>query len=44
LPKAQHDREEWQTAIHFLLLAAANRLPVMFAHIALLKALDWQGD
>ena len=40
LPKSQHDRPEWQTAIHFLLMAAEGRLPVMFAHIALLKALN----
>ena len=39
LPKTKHDRPEWQTAIHFLLMAAEGRLPVMFAHIALLKAL-----
>jgi hypothetical protein len=29
-----------QTAIRFLLMAAEGRLPVMFAHIALLKALN----
>jgi hypothetical protein len=40
LPKAKHDRPEWQTAIHFLLMAAEGRLPVMFAHIAMLKALN----
>jgi hypothetical protein len=40
LPKAKHDRPEWQTAIHFLLMAAEGRLPVMFAHVAMLKALN----
>jgi len=40
LPEAAHDRAEWQTAIQFLLMAAEDRLPVMFAHIALLKALN----
>jgi len=40
LPKAKHDRPEWQTAIHFLLMAAEDRLPVMFANIAMLKALN----
>jgi len=40
LSEATHDRPEWQTAIHFLLMAAEDRLPVMFAHIALLKALN----
>ena len=40
LPKSQHERLEWQTAIHFLLMAAEGRLPVMFAHNALLKALN----
>jgi len=40
MPAARHERTEWQTAIHFLLMAAEGRLPVMFAHIALLKALN----
>ena len=40
LPKAKHDRPEWQTAIRFLLMAAEGRLPVMFAHVAMLKALN----
>jgi len=40
LPEATPDRPEWQTAIHFLLMAAEDRLPVIFAHIALLKALN----
>jgi hypothetical protein len=39
LPAAQHERPEWQTAIHFLLMAVEGRLPVMFAHAAMLKAL-----
>ena len=39
LPKSKQERAEWQTATHFLLMAAEGRLPVMFAHIALLKAL-----
>jgi hypothetical protein len=39
LPKSQHDRPEWQKAIHFLLMTAEGRLPVMFAHVAMLKAL-----
>jgi hypothetical protein len=40
LPKRTHDRPEWQTATEMLLKAAEGRLPVMFAHIALLKALN----
>jgi hypothetical protein len=40
LPKSQLERTEWQTAIHFLLMAAEGRLPVMFANIAMLKALN----
>jgi hypothetical protein len=40
LPNAKHDRPEWQTAIRFLLMAVEGRLPVMFVHIALLKALN----
>jgi hypothetical protein len=35
-----HDRPEWQKATHFLLMAAEGRLPVMFANIALLQALN----
>jgi hypothetical protein len=40
LPESQREQPEWQTAIHFLLRAAEGRLPVMFAHVALLKALN----
>jgi hypothetical protein len=40
LSELRHELAEWQTAIHFLLIAAEGRLPVMFAHIALLKALN----
>jgi hypothetical protein len=40
LPKATHGRPEWQKATHFLLMAADGRLPVMFANIALLQALN----
>ena len=42
LPKAKHDRTEWQTAIHFLLMAAEGRLPVMasFAWLSLLGPSD----
>jgi hypothetical protein len=40
LPKTTHDRQEWQTAIRYLLMAAEDRLPVMFVHIAMLKALN----
>jgi hypothetical protein len=40
LPQAKHDRPGWQKATHFLLMAAEGRLPVMFAHVAMLKALN----
>jgi len=40
LPTSQHERAEWQTAIHFLLMAAEDRMPVMFVHVAMLKALN----
>jgi hypothetical protein len=40
LPKSQHNRPEWQTSIHFLLMAAEGSLPVIFANITLLKALN----
>jgi hypothetical protein len=39
LPKSQHN-PEWRTAIHFLLMAAEGSLPVIFANITLLKALN----
>jgi hypothetical protein len=39
LPKAKCERPEWQTATEMLLMAAEGRLPLMFAHVALLKAL-----
>jgi hypothetical protein len=40
LPRAQHNRSEWRTATKMLLMAAEGRLPVMFANVALLRALD----
>ena len=40
LPAAQPEGAEWQTAIRFLLMAAEGRFPLMFAHVALLKALN----
>jgi hypothetical protein len=40
LPRAQHNRSEWRTATKMLLMTAEGRLPVMFANVALLRALD----
>jgi hypothetical protein len=40
LPKAKHQRPEWQTATEMLLMAAEGRGPMIFAHIAMLKALN----
>jgi hypothetical protein len=40
LPESQHEQLEWQTATHFLLMAAEGRLSVMFANAALFKALN----
>jgi hypothetical protein len=40
LPKAEHDAEEWQTAMQVLLLVAEKNGPTMMAHIGMLKALD----
>jgi len=39
LPKAERERAEWQTAAEMLILAAEGQRPIMFAHIAMLKAL-----
>jgi hypothetical protein len=40
LPRAKYERPEWQLAMETLLLAAEGRGPVMFAHIALIRALQ----
>ena len=40
LPKAEHDAEEWQAAMHALLLVAENDGPAMFARIGVMKALN----
>jgi hypothetical protein len=40
LPNKTQDRSEWQTATKMLLFAAEEGGPVMFANIALLKALN----
>ena len=39
LPKGVQERAEWQTAAEMLILAAEGQRPIMFAHIAMLKAL-----
>jgi hypothetical protein len=39
LPKAAQERAEWQTAAEMLILAAQGQRPVMFADIAMRKAL-----
>jgi hypothetical protein len=40
LPLAEHDSPDWQLAIHTLIEAAEDRGPMMFARIAILKALN----
>jgi len=44
LPKAVQERVEWQTAAEMLILAAKGERPVMFAHIAMLRALHAGND
>jgi hypothetical protein len=39
MPKKIHDRPEWQTATALLLSAAEEGGPLMFANIALMRAL-----
>jgi hypothetical protein len=39
LPKAEHDKLHWQTAIECLIMAAENRGPLLHARIGMLKAL-----
>ena len=41
LPKAEHDAEEWQTAMEVLLLVAEHDGPEMMARIGVMKALNW---
>jgi hypothetical protein len=40
LPKAAHDREEWQAAMEALLLFAESGGPTMFARIGVRRALN----
>ncbi|WP_349643117.1 hypothetical protein [Bradyrhizobium japonicum] len=40
LPKAAHDRPEWQAAMEALLLVAERGGPVMFARIGMMRALN----
>jgi hypothetical protein len=39
LPKAEHDAEEWLTAMEALLLVAESGGPTMFARIGVMRAL-----
>jgi hypothetical protein len=40
LPKAEHDAEEWQSAMHALLLVVELDGPTMFARIGIMRALN----
>jgi hypothetical protein len=40
LPKAEHDAEEWLTAMEALLLVAEHDGPTMFARIGMMRALN----
>jgi len=40
LPKAEHDAEEWQTAMQALLLVVERDGPTMFARIGVMRALN----
>ena len=40
LPKAEHDADEWQTAMEALLLVAAQGGPPMLARIGIMRALN----
>jgi hypothetical protein len=40
LPKAEHDAEEWQTAMEALLRVADHDGPTMFARIGVMQALN----
>jgi hypothetical protein len=40
LPKAQHDADEWQTAMQVLLLVAEHDGPAMFARIGVMRAIS----
>ena len=40
LPKAEHDADEWQTAIESLILVAELGDPTMFARIGIMRALN----
>jgi hypothetical protein len=43
-PKAARERVEWQTAAETLILAAKGQRPLMFAQIAMLRALHAGDD
>jgi hypothetical protein len=40
LPRQQQDQARWHTAAEMLLMAAEDRRPVMFARIAMMRALN----
>jgi hypothetical protein len=40
LPKAEHDADEWQTAMEALLLVAEQGGPPMLARIGIMRALN----
>jgi hypothetical protein len=40
LPKAEHQADEWQAAMHSLLLVVEQNGPTMFARIGVMRALN----
>jgi hypothetical protein len=40
LPEAEHDAEEWQAAMHSLMLVAEHDGPTMLARIGVMRALN----
>jgi hypothetical protein len=40
LPKAEHDKAEWQAAMEALILVAESGGPTMFARIGVMRALN----
>jgi hypothetical protein len=43
LPKAEHEAEEWQTAMETLRLVVEHNVPEMMARIGMMRALNRHG-
>jgi hypothetical protein len=44
LPKSERDTPEWRLAVHMLIEAAEDRIPIIFVKIGIQRAMERRAD